>query len=72
MLRLVVTVHAFNLLDELNSKVKINLLGTDVLDFNESVGIYNPFKPLNDLDSQDSENYNERQNRLYKVNNFIC
>jgi len=29
-----------------NEKIKVNLAGTDVLDFNGSSNSYDPFKPL--------------------------
>lgn len=45
-LRLVITANSFNLMNKSNEKIKVNLAGTDVLDFNGSSNSYDPFKPL--------------------------
>ena len=71
------TMHHFSLVDKRGNKVKAHLIGTDVLDYDPEHpdGIYNPFKPFEDLEDhkrEGAQTFQPHANRIHKINRFNC
>ena len=66
--------HYFTLKDENDKKVKMHLIGTDLLDYDPETG-YHPLKPFESLEDHKSisdRTFIPHANRVHKINRFGC